>query len=212
MRIGKDGWIQLPQSLLDEMNWKVDDTLVFQQVEERLLLYKEGSLGGEALFVRCFGHFSIEYAGAEIIVKNKKLREMLAFLVSYNNELISKWTIAQQLWPDSPKTQAMDCLYKVLRGFSESEILVERIPLEIYREQLRIHLSVNELDVLLFEQFVQSEKRTLWKIALDLYRGGFLEMEYYEWSLLLQMKYEILFEFFWKKIKNDDGEFPENFQ
>ena len=201
MQINKNGWVQLPKKLLDHMNWQEKDILLFRKEKEGIFLSKEDKIENTTLFIRCFGHFHIEYAGEEIPVKNKKMREMIAYLVTHNNELISKWTVAQQLWPDSPKTQAMDCLYKVLRCFVKSEVLVKRIPLEIYREQLRICLSVREFDVLLFEQFAGADNFSLWLEALNLYRGGFLEMECYEWSIQHQMEYEIKFEILQEKIR-----------
>lgn len=201
MQINKNGWVQLPKKLLDDMDWHENDNLLFRQEKEGVFLHKEEKNAGNALFVRCFEHFHIEYAGEEIPVKNKKLREMLAYLITYNNELINKWTVAQQLWPDSSKTQAMDCLYKVLRCFVKSENLIEKIPLEIYREQLRIRLSVREIDFLLFEQFALSKDTSLWLEALKLYQGGFLETECYKWSIQQQMKYEIKFEILQEKLK-----------
>ena len=63
------------------------------------------------------------------------------------------------------------------------------------------HLSVRELDVLLFEQFAGADNFSLWLTALNLYRGGFLEMECYEWSIQHQMEYEIKFEILQEKIR-----------
>lgn len=202
IEITKNGWIKLPQYILNKLDWQEKDLLFFQQNKNSLLLYKKET-NKPTLFIRCFGHFSVEYNNKEILIKNKKLKEMLAFLASSNNEFVNKWTIAQQLWPDSPKNKAMDCLYKVLNYFSKGDSIFREIPVEIYREQIRMCLAPHQLDIKLFEILIAvAESPVSWMTALELYRGGFLEFEYYEWSIMLQMKYEIQLDILKKIIEN----------
>lgn len=191
----------MPANVLEELHWAPMDTLQYTQSRRRITLYKNEIAASQPLFIHCFHHFSIDYGNQELIIKNKKLKELLAYLCANNNSWISKWSIAQQMWPDVSKSKAMDCLYKVIGSFCKTSILYSVIPFETHRERIRVCLSAQELDYEMFELLAHDDDSEALFRALDLDRGGFLENECYEWSVQQQMKYEILYEYILKQIK-----------
>lgn len=49
MQINKNGWVQLPKKLLDDMDWHENDNLLFRQEKEGVFLHKEEKM----LAMRC---------------------------------------------------------------------------------------------------------------------------------------------------------------
>lgn len=193
--VEKDGTIILPQKLLKELGWSQYERLRVHLFSNGLLLEKTSVQRSGNLFICCFGRLSVEWKGMEIELKNQKMRELIALLVSENRHYLSKRYIASALWPDSSGEKGRDCLYKVIRHLKKYIDDVPYLPIEILHKKMRIWLKTEEVDFLLFEKICAcgnlSEDQV--QLLLKLYRNGFLEEECYDWSILLQSKYEILF-------------------
>ena len=148
-------------------------------------------LYSQKIFIRCFGWFSVEKNGKVIVIRNKKLRELIALLLTSNGYFRSKRQLAADLWPDASGNRAMECMYKVLSDMKRLREVIE-LPVAIRREEIMLQLEPEQSDIGMFELLLSDiNNRDNIREAFYLYRGGFLEKEYYEWTATLQSYYEI---------------------
>lgn len=203
----KNGTLELPKQLLKELGWRNNERLNASLLNDNLILQRVPHTVRNRLLIRCFGNFSIEWNGTEINLKNKKLKELIALLAIENGVFLSKSYISGTLWPDSPSEKARDCLYKVIRNLRNYMDMSPFLPIEIQRGQMRICLQDHELDILIFEKLAMQHNKSKeqFRMMFSLYRGNVLEKECYEWSTLIQTKFEILTEIFFEiHSKNSD--------
>lgn len=203
----KDGTLTLPEQLLKELGWRKDERLNARLSDGSLILQRTPHTVRNRLLIRCFGSFSIEWNGTEIHLKSKKLRELIALLAVENKVFLRKSYIGSTLWPDSPPEKSRDCLYKVIRNLRNYIDGVPFLPIEIQQGQMRICLQDHELDILIFEKSAMQHNKSKeqFRTMFSLYRGNVLEKECYEWSTLIQAKFEILTEnFFAIHLENSD--------
>lgn len=133
----------------------------------------------------------MEKNGKVIVIRNKKLRELIALLLTSNGYFRSKRQLAADLWPDASGNRAMECMYKVLSDMKRLREVIE-LPVVIRREELMLQLEPEQSDIGMFELLLSDiNNRDNIREAFYLYRGGFLEKEYYEWTATLQSYYEI---------------------
>nr|WP_325212213.1 hypothetical protein [uncultured Oscillibacter sp.] len=125
-------------------------------------------------------------------MNGKKLRELLALLTYYHGAPKTKRQLAFELWPDSSAERARDCLYKVLRDLRR---LGQRAPLPVRetREGIYLELTNRQSDLSLFQRWSHSGDPAEWKRAFELYRGGFLDKEGYEWAAVAHSYYEVCY-------------------
>lgn len=203
----KNGTLELPKQLLKELGWRNNERLNASLLNDNLILQRTPHTVQNRLLIRCFGNFSIEWNGMEIHLKGKKLKELIALLAVENKIFLSKSYISGTLWPDSPPEKSRDCLYKVIRNLQNYIDDFPFLPIEIQRGQMRICLQDHELDILIFEKSAMQHNKSKeqFRTMFSLYRGNVLEKECYEWSTLIQTKFEILAEnFFTIHSENSD--------
>lgn len=113
-------------------------------------------------------------------------------LTYYHGVPKTRRQLAIELWPDSTVERARDCLYKVLRDLRR---LRQSVPLPVCETQDGIYLELTDgqSDLSLFRQWSHSDDPEAWKRAFELYRGGFLEKDGYEWSVIAHSYYEVCF-------------------
>lgn len=134
----------------------------------------------------------MEWNGHPVTPGGKKLRELLALLTYYQGAPKTKRQLAVDLWPDSTAGRARDCLYKVLRDLRR---LQREVPLPFFetRDGLYLDLTEEQSDLSLFQKWSCSGDPESWTRAFELYRGGFLDKEAYEWTTTAHSYYEIRF-------------------
>ena len=69
----KNAILELPKQLLKELGWRNNERLNASPLNDNLILQRVPHTVRNHLLIHCFGNFSIEWNGAEINLKNKKL-------------------------------------------------------------------------------------------------------------------------------------------
>ncbi len=148
-----------------------------------------------SLAVSCFGRFSLQQNGQEILVpwRTKKEEELLSFLTCMKGQFVSKEKIAESLWPDLDGTRCMQNLYGTLYHIKK-DLSAETLSLiDSERGKMRIRLDAISCDLIDFEAAFQRYDETKpatieeAEFACELYRGMLFEENYYWWASEYQM-------------------------
>ena len=154
----------------------------------------------DKLILHCFGKLSIEINGIGINTGiRKKTEELLAYLIFYKGEFVSKEKIMDDLWPDSDKEKAANSLYVTFYNLKKITYDVCSFPIESYRGKMRICIDRIDCDIYQFENFVTKcrsiDINTLNEATemAEKYNGILFEGNDYLWASLYQSKFDILY-------------------
>lgn len=164
------------------------------------------------LNISLFGRFQMRYGDEIIDFDNRKLKEMLGYLLLYRHRPHPREALGTLLWPDSSTSQTKKYLRQALWQIQSSFNAYsgsEKIPLlTVETHWIQIHPETSfQFDVEIFEaafncvQGIQGHEldeqgvETL-RAAVKLYRGDLLEGWYQEWCLFererLQQMYLVM--------------------
>jgi DNA-binding SARP family transcriptional activator/pimeloyl-ACP methyl ester carboxylesterase len=123
----------------------------------------DGSQGGDEVRLRfsLLGELEVESCGRVIDVPGRRLRSLLAYLLSNRNQTISRDRIIDALWGDRPPrsaSHALDALVSRLRRSLGPEAASR---LETTAGGYRVRVAAEELDIDRFERLVRSGRRAL---------------------------------------------------
>lgn len=198
--------VKLPTTLLKELSLKDGDfldciafmgTIHLLPIRLKESTYEQDKLAKDIssmsknndhrIQVTLFREFNVMIDDEYYFIKNKKAKELLAYLISHNGTPFNKLTLAEILWPQTSQSQAMDNLYKVINFLKESPFT-----LISSRGKLQLDLSVIQCDTFLFEKYYHNrDDIECARKAIELYEGPFLFEEYYEWTATKEAFYEI---------------------
>lgn len=140
--------------------------------------------------INCFGRLEIYVDGIEqsMEMKSEKARELIAFLMTYKGAAVSKATVCEALWEETPIEYSKDCLYKLVRRIRNMQIPFH---IECSRGMMRLNIDNIESDILLFETLAK-EKENVKEMEqlIDVYRGSLLEEECYGWVNMKAAAYD----------------------
>lgn len=135
-----------------------------------------------ALTVRLFGPFEVLVEGVPLPpVRSRKILWALGLLVLRNGRPVEREWLARTLWPENDLSQALANLrpnVSQLRAAMGKEAGRIESP---DRRTLRLDLQGAFADVVLFDKLVASARSNDLEMAVDLYRGPFLEGCGEEW-------------------------------
>ena len=155
------------------------------RLREKALAQKEQE--EKKLQIRCLGHFHVGWEGQEPMKwRTEKTKELFAYLLQHAGRGISKDELLDQLWPEDDPQKSIRQLYngiyyirKVLQnyGIGENHIAIG--------SHYHLQIGAVDMDVRYYDQFEKGD--TTGGIeeleALEaLYRGDYLEGEYYPWA------------------------------
>ena len=128
--------------------------------------------------------------GRYIILKNKKARELIAFLVCERGRPVRKTRLAETLWPDASPENAMSSLYKVfryLRDFSRNGLTIAEGCGAVW-----LDMSGAVCDVMEFERLYADKKNVeSCASAVKLYEAQLFSDECYEWISPYEAYYDV---------------------
>ncbi len=142
--------------------------------------------------IRCFGRLSVRGAdlGKSVKWRTAKAEELFAFLLQHLGEDVSKWRIAQALWPEC-ETEKLNIfmhttIYQVKKTLLSAKIGFDlsfangRYKLElpdVYIDAAEFAAITNDDDMAFTAASVERYKK-----AIALYKGNYLEENGYPWS------------------------------
>lgn len=165
-----------------------------KRVEKKLQHTKSASLPSTVekntpLQITCFNHFSVKIYNTPVKWKTLKVKELFAYLFTHHNTPIHRDTIIDQLWSDHDYRKAkiqlhtsLTYLRKLLSTIEEEESIT------FSSQYYQLSLNDYQCDVDTFEHSLETyptvNKETINTIeeTLELYTGGYLEQDGYEWA------------------------------
>lgn len=143
--------------------------------------------------IRCFGGFEVRNSqGALVRWPTRKTEELFAFFLCYPNQVISKWHLADWLWPEMNEDRAShnlhNTIYRLKKVLKEHEIAMDIIKTN---EGYLLETMNTSYDLLEFHKTatgsLQNEAQAERLCAL--YRGHLLERKDYLWKAQLEVVY-----------------------
>lgn len=149
------------------------------------------------VYFKCFGSFAIYKNGENIICKNSKAREILAYLVHNEGVPVGWEKIVDAIWPEHDYEKAhanFHSTFYLLRKFL-SENQIAHI-LEYSRGSYRIQKDKIHCDMYEFKKLLQSYGRKkidkeLYNNVEQLFTGGYFEENGYSWAYAKAAELEI---------------------
>lgn len=161
------------------------------------------------LSLHCFGQFSIQADGEEVVVpwRTRKAEELLAYLACAKGQFVSKEKLAGTLWPELSREKSKANFYLTFhylkKQLSEANLA---LPIESERGKVRLNPEQLDLDIARFEKMIpqleelSDETAAIAEAAAALYQAPLLDGHYYEWSVALGWHYELLHHELTKKL------------
>ncbi|NCC67319.1 MAG: response regulator [Clostridia bacterium] len=148
--------------------------------------------------VNCFGKLSVVIGGQEVnLGPRKKSEELLAYLICAEGRFVAKEKIMEALWPEAEKDKAANNLYVAFYNLKRQDLGALTQSLESVRGKMRICPEQIECDLYEFKDLVRlcdsmdSETIETARKAVELYRGGLFEENYFSWALLPQAELDV---------------------
>ncbi len=151
--------------------------------------------------INCFKQFRILDNKKDINSgwRTRKAEELIAYLISENGSYVSKDKIAEALWPDQNRENALSNLYMAYYYIKrQEEKLGIKIPIESKRGKMRIDIEKISCDLIEFNKLIEqgysaSQEKMLLCLekAAQLYQGTVFEDRYFSWATTIQSYYEI---------------------
>lgn len=140
--------------------------------------------------IRCFGRFEIRSPKGEVVrFTTRKAEELFAYFLCHPERVLSKWELAELLWPDTLEERAghnlHNTIYILKKLLKECELGVD---IRKTNEGYILDVGQTRYDVLEFQRFdfgkagrspdVLQEER-----LVSMYRGPLLEGKPYLWKM-----------------------------
>jgi two-component SAPR family response regulator len=160
--------------------------------------------------IYCLGNFEVINAeGIPIHWPTRKTEELMAYMLCNPNVGISKWKLADLLWPQMDEERAIPNLhttmYRLKKLLKDQDIRIEILKIN---EGYRLNTGEVQYDLLQFKM-IQSEDELAVEQAeqlLKLYRGSLLQNKEYVWKYSLEKRYSIQFGHIVRELVKDDIE------
>lgn len=149
------------------------------------------------LAIECFGGFSIKLNGKTVSIpwRTKKSEEILAYIALKKGDFVSKEKVAAVLWQHHDMEKSKSNFYYAYHFLTKQMGLAGlKLPIESIRGKIRLKTEELTLDILEFENAVNTGDKHSLEKAKDLYKGALFDGMYYEWSDLLTATYEQMYE------------------
>lgn len=146
----------------------------------------------EKLKISCFGKLTLSMGNSYLLLKNKKAKELIAFLVCAKGKPVKKTRLAETLWPEIPMENAMSSLYKVLRYIREFGNQDFNIPVVESMGQVCLDMTCIICDLTEFERMYCEKNNIESCIAMEeIYSAPLFFDEFYEWVAPFEAYYDI---------------------
>lgn len=148
--------------------------------------------------IYCFGKLSVYGNSSNSPVKwrTHKTEELFAYLLENREQAISKWKICEDLWSeysmDKVNNLLHTSLYKMKRALKSANINFDLNFLNgcYYFSIPDVYIDIEEFDSIVSSNIIITENSVKkYREAFDLYRGHYLEENYFSWSLLKKEVY-----------------------
>lgn len=151
-----------------------------------------GQAADARLTVCCFGKLTLFCGNRYINLKNRKARELIAFLICTNGKPARKTRAAEILWPDAAPENAMSSLYKVCRHIREFSCNGFNIPVAESRGEIWLDMTGVICDLRKFEKLYADRSNVeSCTSAIELYEAQLFFDESYDWVLPFEAYYDI---------------------
>lgn len=148
--------------------------------------------GEKQIRVNCLGRLEIYVDNKEqsMTINSGKIRELIAFLMTYKGAPVSKATVCEALWEEVPIEYSKDCLYKLLKRIRNLSLPFH---IESTRGMLRLDIDniesdIFQLDELSAKRYDINESEKL--VNLFLSKGSLFEEEGYGWINMKSAAYD----------------------
>ncbi|WP_273130818.1 response regulator [Bacillus weihaiensis] len=149
--------------------------------------------------IKCFGSFQVINESNKLVKwPTKKTEELFAYLLTKKEEIISKWELADVLWPDKDGERAVhnvhNTIYRMKKTLNEYNL-----PISIHSMNQGYYLEVKEtanVDLYEFEQLSTGNKLSIEvsERLKEIYQGELFQNKDYPWSALITRTYEMTHE------------------
>jgi two-component system, LytTR family, response regulator len=146
--------------------------------------------------IRCFGPFDVRNSEGKLVhFPTRKTEELFAYFLCHPGQEISKWHLADMLWPDTLGDRSLHSLHNTI--YRLKKVLKEQgIPIQIQKTNDGYTLEEPDqpYDVLAFSKHDFTLRGSLPPIHLaealsSQYRGPLLEKKPYLWKSALEERY-----------------------
>lgn len=139
--------------------------------------------------------------GTYVDIRNRKAGELLARLALENGAPLSKYDVAELLWPGCGPEQAMGSFYKVHSHIKQLHTaLGVKSPLISLRKELRLDMGSVRCDAAEFSHLYKTDAPGNWEKAVELYRGPLLAGDYFEWTAPWEAFFDLRYREILKKL------------
>lgn len=153
---------------------------------------------GEHIHVQCLGSFkTINNTGKIVKWPTQKTEEMFAYFLTKKGHFISKWELADILWPDKDGEKAVHNVHNTMYRLKQT-LRIYNLPITIqtlnqsYLLQKREDLVV-DLDLYLQEKRINSIDMNRIYQLFQLYEGALFQNKDYPWALSLRKSLELTY-------------------
>ncbi|NOV01013.1 response regulator [Paenibacillus planticolens] len=143
--------------------------------------------------VRCLGGFDVRSPDGTVVRwPTRKTEELFAYFLCHPKQDMSKWQLADMLWPDMPEDRGShnlhNTIYRLKKLLKEQEIGMDIVktndgymldPLQARYDLIEFQIAVREGS----HDYAQAER------ACSLYRGSLLDRKDYLWKSQLEEGY-----------------------
>ncbi len=145
--------------------------------------------------IQCLDTFELSVNGASVKWSRSKARELLAYMLCYENKWISKHKLCDELWPDTTPERALSylqiCMHSLRKTLREAHC--QQIEIKYASNRYIAIVRTEQWDVRQFDQAYERFLRTAdakdARAALALYEGNYLDSEDWSWSVLTREDY-----------------------
>ncbi len=152
------------------------------------------------LRIECFKRLTVYYDNKIINLnwRTKKADELIAFLLCENGDFVSKDKIIENLWPGSDRKKGLSTLYTTLYYLRHQQQNSQaKIPIESLRRKMRFNTDNVQIDLVemaeQYKRFQQGLKINK-SYIIELYKGMLFEEHDYPWAVILQARYENMYQ------------------
>lgn len=152
-------------------------------------------------YVKCFGSLSFEVhegdkkSPIDMSWRTAKSKELFCYLLHHREKSINKEKLIDLLWPNldvkAGFSQLYSSIYSIRLNFEKVglPIVIRSMNDSYYLETKNIKVDVDD-----FENIMENEKFDIGEFqkALKLYKGDYLENEYYSWAFNKQEQVQLM--------------------
>ncbi|WP_282936692.1 response regulator [Paenibacillus sp. RC67] len=145
--------------------------------------------------LRCFGGFEVfSRSGSPVRWPTRKTEELFAFFLCHSGKELSKWHLADLLWPQMEEERALhnlhNTIYRLKKMLKENEV---RMDVRKINEGYMLNTAGLMYDVMAFERYASFEDTGKELAQLEqlcsMYKGPLLDRKDYSWKVALEEWY-----------------------